>query len=118
MRGPQHADRGSGTVLGAALIMLAAMLLCAVTAAGQVIVCRIRAQGASDMAALTAALARDRGRDDPCALARRVSDAYGHRLVDCVLAAGDAQVTLAADTGVPLAGEVTVRSRAGPEACG
>ncbi|NMN00578.1 TadE-like protein [Bifidobacterium sp. DSM 109958] len=116
-RGLRRADRGSGTVLGAALIMVAAVLLCIVAAVGQVMACRLRAQGAADVAALAVASARYEGRDGPCAEAERIVAAHGFRLDGCLLDGADAQVTVSADTGVPLAGAVTARARAGPTPC-
>ncbi|KAB8294402.1 Rv3654c family TadE-like protein [Bifidobacterium avesanii] len=112
------ADRGSMTVAGAALVMLAAVLLCTVAAVGRLMLCQSRAGTASESAALAVARAYDDGRANPCAVAGDAVRAHGARLVSCTVGDGDAAVVAAVDTGLPVMPAVAYESRAGPELCG
>lgn len=110
-------DEGSGTMLGAAMVMLAGVLLCLLAAAGHALICHGRARGVADVAAVSAAAARLEGCADPCGLAGSVASRNAARLGSCVVDGEDVEVLVRLDTGIPVAGEATVRSRAGPEPC-
>nr|WP_274619249.1 Rv3654c family TadE-like protein [Bifidobacterium amazonense] len=128
MRG---ADRGSGTVAGVMLIMLVAVMLSVVAAAGNLLVCQTRARAAADLAALSAAAALRDGADDPCGVASAVASAFARefngsgtgsgdaaaRLDSCAVDDEDVQTTVSVATQVPFAPHVARSSRAGPVAC-
>lgn len=114
----QSRDRGSGTLAGAALIMLAATLLCVVTAAGHILHGKAVAGTAADAAALAAAVAVDIGRADPCAQAAAAAQAQGAQLLACVIDGLDVQVTASVDARMPAVGPIAVEARAGPQPCG
>lgn len=114
-----RADEGSGTVL--AVLLVAALL--AVTAAGLVLGAAVmashRARLAADVAALAAASAAQRGQGQgaACGGAAQVAAANGARLLSCVLAGADVDLSVAVPAG--LAGSLTgadavARARAGP----
>lgn len=115
----QRSDRGSMTIVGAALILLAAVLLCAIAAIGHLLLCRSRARTAAEGAAIAVATAWDEGRADPCSAAADALEPYGDvALTACdVAASGDATVTVSARTGIPFVPEVLGKSRAGPQNC-
>ncbi|WP_238548494.1 Rv3654c family TadE-like protein [Bifidobacterium biavatii] len=125
------ADVGSGTVAGVMLILLVAVMLSVVAAAGNLLVCQARARSAADLAALSAAVALRDGADDSCGVASVVvssfarefagsglgSDGVASRLDACAIDGEDVQVTVAVATQVPFAPHVERSSRAGPVAC-
>lgn len=99
-------DRGSGTVLALTVVMLAGLLLVMVSAVGQAVLARHRAQAAADLAALAAASAQPTGGTAPgsadaCSEAARVASANGARLAGCRAGA-----------------DVVVRVRVGPSGSG
>lgn len=110
-------DRGSGTIVGAALIFLVAVLLSAVAVGGQLLICRAKAESAADSAALAVAAAHYDGDVDPCAIAGGIVGGYGAVSQACAIDGMDAEVTVAISAGMPLLPEVTAQSRAGPESC-
>ena len=112
-----RADRGSMTVIGVALVMLAAVLLCTVAVAGRLMLCRSRTGTAADSMAIAAAMAYSEGATNPCVRADAVARHHDVRLVSCTLEGGDATVIAAMDTGLPVMRETTYESRAGPELC-
>ncbi|MBW3093033.1 flp pilus-assembly TadE/G-like family protein [Bifidobacterium sp. 82T10] len=124
------ADAGSGTVAGVMLILLVAVMLSVVAAAGNLLVCQTRARSAADLAALSAAVALRDGVDDPCGVASTVVFSFARefagsglgsgdamRLDDCVIDGEDMQVIVAVATQVPFAPHVERSSRAGPVEC-
>lgn len=110
-------DRGSGTVVGAALILLIGALLSAMAVGGQLLICRARAESAADSAALAVAAAHYDGASDPCGVVGGMVNGYGASPRSCSIDGMDAEVTVTVGVGVPLMPEVTARSRAGPESC-
>lgn len=105
-------DRGSATVWAA----LSGMVLCTVFAVvlglGQAVAVRHRAGGAADLAALAAADRAFNGQGRACAVARRVAEAQGARLIRCAVVGEVADVSVTAELG-PYTSP-GVRSRAGP----
>ncbi len=119
-------DRGSGTVLVAALLVVVAGLASAVAALGHAVLARHRAEAAADLAALAAAgvLAEPFGGSpessvvsSPCRRADAVAIANGARLQRCD-PVGDGSVTV--QVTVPVAGVLarwgpaSATARAGP----
>lgn len=111
------ADEGSGTVLGAMMIIAAALLLGALAVAGRLFICQTQARGVADTAAVSAATALMNGDGSPCETARQVAVRNEARLDSCVVDGEDVEVRARLPTGVPLLGEVGARSRAGPVPC-
>ncbi|WP_049577177.1 Rv3654c family TadE-like protein [Streptomyces sp. SBT349] len=104
-------DRGSATVWAAVSATLLCLVFAAVLALGHVTGARQRAAGAADLAALAQADRALDGQEAACALARRVADAQGARLVRCHVGGEIADLTAEARAG-PYA--VRARARAGP----
>lgn len=116
-----HADEGSGTMAGVALIMLVAVLLTSVATAGHLLTRRAVARSAADLAALSAAVALRDGRGEPCVVAAAVASAHGGDLTSCAIGGdlgGDVTVRVALATDVPFMPHVGIDARAGPVACG
>ncbi|WP_165784864.1 Rv3654c family TadE-like protein [Bifidobacterium parmae] len=114
-----HADEGSGTMAGVALVMLVAVLLSAAATAGHLLVRRTVARSAADLAALSAAVARHGG-GEPCVVAATVATAHAGRLASCEVggdAGDDVTVRVALATDVPFMPEIAVEARAGPVPC-
>lgn len=111
------ADEGSGTVLGAMMIIAAALLLGALAVAGRLFICQTQVRGVADTAAVSAATALMNGDGSPCETARQVAVRNEARLDSCVVDGEDVEVRARLPTGVPLLGEVGARSRAGPVPC-
>lgn len=78
---------------------------------GHVVATRHRAAGAADLAALAAADHWADGSRKACALAGRVAEAQGSRVVRCAVHGEISDVTASAGSG-PFAGRI--RARAGP----
>jgi secretion/DNA translocation related TadE-like protein len=85
------------------------MLAAAITAAQH------HLDGASDLAAVSAALSAQAG-DDPCAAATRIADRNGVGLRDCLRDGDDLVVTLVDSVRLPFGidGTITATARAGP----
>ena len=116
-----HADEGSGTMAGVALIMLVAVLLTSVATAGHLLTRRAVARSAADLAALSAAVALRDGRGEPCVVAAAVASAPGGELTSWASGGdlgGDVTVRVALATDVPFMPHVGIDARAGPVACG
>ena len=114
-----RSEKGAGTVAGIALIMVAATLISALSGAGHVAVRHAQARSAADLAAFSAALAWQGGRD-PCSLAGDVAVGNKARMVSCHTEGGymgDVEVSVAMQVGVPIVSEVVASARAGPSAC-
>jgi len=76
-------ERGSGTVLVIIAISIVLAITAAVAALASGYQARHGAAAAADLAALAGAEQLRAGGSDPCATARRVSDANGASLIDC-----------------------------------
>ncbi|EFA22259.1 Rv3654c family TadE-like protein [Bifidobacterium gallicum] len=111
-------DEGSMTVVGAALVMLCALLIIAVLLGADVLLNRAKAQSAADMAALAGAQAYRNGNADACALAQRTVLGNDATFVSCRVDGDDVRVEAARDVMLPVLGQVNARSRAGPVPCG
>ncbi|WP_035769162.1 Rv3654c family TadE-like protein [Arthrobacter castelli] len=109
------AERGSGTVLGAALALVLITLLAALMMVVQAAVGAGRTAAAADLAALAAAdAARGLTTGDPCSIARTVTAKNDVELIECNVVNG---VIVDITTGLQLPppwGRATGRSRAGP----
>lgn len=115
-----HAQEGSGTVAGIALIMVAATLIGSAAGMGHVVIRHAQARSAADLASFAAALAWYGGRGSPCTVAEQVSSANNARVLSCRtegMYGGDVEVRVAVHTGVPIMPEVIASARAGPVAC-
>ena len=115
-----HAQEGSGTVAGIALIMVAVALISASAGMGHVVIRHAHARSAADLASFTAALAWHSGQGSPCAVAEQVSSANDARVLSCRTEGthrGDVEVRVVVRTGVPIMPEAAASARAGPVAC-
>jgi secretion/DNA translocation related TadE-like protein len=110
-----HPERGSGTVLAAALgfVVLTAMALMLLLA--QSAVMASRAASAADLAALAAAdAARGLTSGDPCAVAAAVAEQHHSRILACVDGDGETVEVRTELEDRSLLGTATGRARAGP----
>ncbi|MBB5787599.1 Rv3654c family TadE-like protein [Jiangella mangrovi] len=116
MRGRRCGERGAGTVLVLAvvLVVMVAVQAVAVLAAGQT--ARHRAAAAADLAALAAAQRLASGAVDPCADAGRIAQANGADLRDCVVDGAEVEVQVRVETqsALPWLPAQDRRARAGP----
>ena len=110
-------DEGSGTVAGAMLVLVVALLMGAVAAGGAVVIAGAKARGVADTAAVSAAQALLDGHADPCGVARTVVALHDAELESCDMEGEDVEVSIRLPTGVPVAAWVVKRSRAGPVLC-
>ena len=118
--GLRGAESGSGTVVGAALILMVSVLLAAAAGAGHVVIRHAQARSAADLAALSAAIAWRNAQKEPCAVAATVAKANGASLASCRTEgdyAGDVLADVAVDTALPIVPRITASARAGPAAC-
>lgn len=113
----RRSDRGSGTILGVMLMMVAGVALSVVVAAGNVLVCQSEAQSTADMAAISSANALWKGETNICAIAERVARSHAGSLQSCSIKGEDVTVTVTIATSVPFVKQVTKSSRAGPVDC-
>ena len=113
-------DTGSGTVMGVALIAVAALLMGAVAMGGNVMLCRARARSAADVIAVSAAVSLLDGADadEACLVAVETAEVNGAMLDSCIVDGEDVQVVAGMATQVPVVPRVTYESRAGPVDCG
>ena len=105
-------DRGSATVVAAAMV---AVLLCVTGAGayvGSAVVARHRAQAAADLAALAAAARMPSGVGAACARATAVARQMRVDGVQCE--ADDLDVVVTVEVAVGLAGPARAAARAGP----
>ncbi|HEY7222311.1 MAG TPA: Rv3654c family TadE-like protein [Micromonosporaceae bacterium] len=111
----EHGDAGSATVWVLLTGLVFVLVAVAITAVGQAIQARQRAQVAADLAALGAALRAWDGEPAACARADELSELNGAHLVGCRLDGLDVIVTVEV-LGPGLAGLGTARAsaRAGP----
>jgi secretion/DNA translocation related TadE-like protein len=108
-------ERGSATVLAAALMV--ALMACAmlVTVVGAAVTDKRRVESAADLGALAGASAAQRG-EDACAAARSVVSRNGAQLAGCTATGGVVTVGTSRATR-PVLGlrfTLTSRARAGP----
>ena len=113
-----NADIGSGTMAGMMLVMVAAVALATIAAAGNLLICRSQARAVADLSAIAAAVALRDGSSDPCALAERSAQLNGAALESCSIDGEDVRLAVSVRTRVPFAPNISVRSRAGPVECG
>ncbi|KFI95575.1 pilus biosynthesis protein TadE [Bifidobacterium scardovii] len=113
-----NADIGSGTMAGMMLVMVAAVALAIIAAAGNLLICRSQARAVADLSAIAAAVALRDGSGDPCALAERSAQLNGAALESCSIDGEDVRLAVAVRTRVPFVPNISVRSRAGPVECG
>lgn len=111
------AERGSGTVLGLALVVVLLAAVLAVALLGSVMTARGRAQAGADLAALAAATALDRhGPGAACESAAQTARANGVTLAACSVEDADVVVaaTVEADLGALGRRAARAEARAGP----
>ena len=115
-------DRGSGTVVIAALLAFAGFMIAVTGALAVAIVARHRAGAIADLAALAAASGEsesESGAGPDCSRAHWVTEANGGQVVDCrILADGSVQVEVAVRTPGRGPGRATGSARAAPGAVG
>lgn len=100
---PGHVrDEGSGTVLAVGLVGAVALLMLALVALGQAVVCRQRAEAAADLAALAAASVAGGSSAARCGRAAEVAAANRAALSACSPAAADGSVTVGVAVDLPL----------------
>ncbi|KFI92863.1 oppa3 [Bifidobacterium saguini DSM 23967] len=111
-------EEGSGTVAGATLVMVTAVVLALIASIGNVMLCHHKARSIADLAAFNAAYALwNADTSQPCALAEHVASANGASMIECEMQDDDVRLIIAVTTQVPLAPKVTQEARAGPIAC-
>lgn len=118
-RAPRRGDRGAGSLLVLALLLVGLLLCTAAAALGQAVVARHRAAAAADLAALAGAdvaLGRSAAPGGPCGAAARVAARGGARLVTCTAVGLEVVVAVASDVPGALRGLGPARAaaRAGP----
>jgi secretion/DNA translocation related TadE-like protein len=111
-------ERGSGAVLGSAVIVVIVAATVMVAVLCGVLVQQRRLESAADLAALAGATAVQHG-DDGCAAARVAARRNGARLASC-LSDGDTVTVTAAQTTLLFGWPVhqRARARAGPSSAG
>lgn len=110
-------DRGSATVVAAAMVVLLLSITGAAAYLGSAVVGRHRAQAAADLAAVAAAGRLPAGVRAACTQAVLVADQMAADHVDCVVDGLDVVVTVEVAIGLPgtLAGApARAAARAGP----
>ncbi|MCI1224732.1 Rv3654c family TadE-like protein [Bifidobacterium sp.] len=110
-------DPGTGTIAGAILIMLAAVMLSVIAAAGSLFIVQARARSAADLAALSSATSLWNGNGEPCAEAKRIVLAHKGRLESCRIDGEVVAVNVSVRTRVPLISRISRSARAGPVDC-
>lgn len=111
-------EEGSGTMAGAMLVMLAAVMLTIIAFVGNLMLCQHKARSIADLAAFNAAYALwHQGLDDPCAFAGGIAAANEAVLADCEVQGDDIRLAISIDTDVPFAPHVRKEARAGPVLC-
>jgi secretion/DNA translocation related TadE-like protein len=108
-------ERGSGTVLAAALGLVVMMVIAVVLLLAQSAVMASRAASAADLAALAAAdAARGLTSGPACAVAAEVAIRHGARVVDCHVGSGETVEVRTELEARTVVGAATGRARAGP----
>ncbi|PFG35164.1 Rv3654c family TadE-like protein [Sanguibacter antarcticus] len=106
-------EAGAGTVLLVGVVAALVLLAAFVGVLGGTVSARGAAQGAADLAALSAAGADMSGVQEPCSLADEVARRNGGTVAEC-LAEGDGIYTVAVTVGAPVGRTASARARAGP----
>lgn len=109
---PSSRDRGSVTVIMAAIAAVALMLVLVVVGLAQGMGARAAAQGAADLSALAAATAVLSDGTPPCDLAANVAQRNGAELSSCSVEGAIAEVRVSIRAG-PF-GAASGTARAGP----
>jgi secretion/DNA translocation related TadE-like protein len=108
-------ERGSGTILAAALGLVVMTAMALVLLLAQSAVMASRAASAADLAALAAAdAARGLTAGDPCAIAADVAARHSARLTGCAEGTGETVEVRTELEARTLAGAATGHARAGP----
>jgi len=108
-------ERGSGTVLAAALALVVMMAMGVMLLLAQSAVLASRAAAAADLAALAAAdTLRGITNGDPCMVAAEVAARHGAALASCSEGPGQTVEVRTELGGNPLLGAATGHARAGP----
>lgn len=110
-------DEGSGTINGVMLIAIAAVLISAIAAGGNVLLCISQARSAADQAAIAGAYSASDGDFDPCIKSRITASLNDAALVSCTVAEEDVTVKAEVKTAVPFVPLVSRMARAGPVEC-
>lgn len=112
---PRRAERGSGTVLGVALMLVLVGALVATALLGRAMDARARARTGADLCALAAATALSSG-GDVCTAASRVADENGVELVSCRVDGYDVIIVTREEVGLGIlgSGAAEAHARAGP----
>jgi secretion/DNA translocation related TadE-like protein len=110
-----RSERGSGTVLAAALGMVLILVTSFVLLLAQSAVLASRSAAAADLAALAAADAlRGVSAGDPCAVAAAVAARHGARVLSCSEGRDQSVEVRTQSTAHTVLGSATGRARAGP----
>lgn len=115
--GRGRCDEGTGTMLGAMLILMIAILMSMAAIAGAILIASARARGIADIVAVSAARSLWEGAADPCDIAQTVAQLGNAGIGECVISGDDVQVSIRLPTGIPLAASVTQHAKAGPVLC-
>lgn len=110
-------ERGSGTVVGVALVLMVGALLAALAAGANMLIAGTVARTAADQAALAGASAFSEGSADPCSAASMVAFANRGILVSCEVIDEDVRVRVGVRPSVAMLPQVERVARAGPVAC-
>ena len=124
-----RSERGSGTIMGVALVLVTLIMLSTAAVGGNVVVVRSQVRSIGDVVAVSAArslqVTSSAAGGDPatggtgaCLTASKVASANGIRLESCSYRNGDVQVEVAGKTAVPFIPTVRGTSMAGPRECG
>ncbi|MBB2955312.1 secretion/DNA translocation related TadE-like protein [Bifidobacterium commune] len=110
-------DEGSGTINGVMLIAVAAVLISAIAAGGNVLLCISQARSAADQAAIAGAYSASDGDFDPCLKSRITASLNDAAVVSCTVVEEDVTVKAEVKTAVPFVPSVSRMARAGPVEC-
>jgi secretion/DNA translocation related TadE-like protein len=110
-------DEGSGTINGVMLITVAAVLISAIAAGGNVLLCISQARSAADQAAIAGAYSASDGDFDPCLKSRITASLNDASVVSCTVVDEDVTVKAEVKTAVPFVPAVSRMARAGPVEC-
>lgn len=111
-------EEGSGTLLGAMLIMTTGIMLVVAASVGNLLVCRSQARSLADLVAFESASAwRLSLTQEPCSYAHTLADMNDVTVTQCDTVDEDVVLTLQVPTQVPLVPNVHGQSKAGPINC-
>lgn len=116
VRARPEGERGSATVLAAAMLVVLLVICLGGVAVGSAVIARHRAQAAADLGALAAAGRLALGKDAACAWAASVTRGMGGSVSSCVVEDLDVVVSvrIAANLGRWGVGTARAAARAGP----